>query len=157
VASALTLVVGLGMGFLMQNTMLITQNSAPLRDMGAASGSVTLFRTVGGSLGIALLGSLYTTHLTSTLTSHLGAAGHRLVSGGAQLPPSAVLALPAPIRDAFQSGVVSGLHAVLLGGAVMAAIGFLVAWFVKAEPLRATPTPAPASQNESEDVVVAAN
>jgi hypothetical protein len=136
VASMLTLVVGLGMGFLMQNTMLITQNSAELRDMGAASGSVTLFRTVGGSLGIALLGSIYTTQLTNTLTSHLGAAGHQLIAGGAQLPPSAVLRLPAPIREAFQSGVVSGLHGVLIGGAIMALFGFIVAWFVKAVPLR---------------------
>ncbi|HEX5403339.1 MAG TPA: MDR family MFS transporter [Pseudonocardiaceae bacterium] len=144
VASALTLVVGLGMGFLMQNTMLITQNSAELRDMGAASGSVTLFRTVGGSLGIALLGSIYTTQLTNTLTSHLGAAGHQLIAGGAQLPPSAVLHLPAPIREAFQSGVVSGLHGVLLGGAAMALLGFVVAWFIKAVPLRGS-TPVAAS------------
>jgi hypothetical protein len=142
VASGLTLVVGLGMGFLMQNTMLITQNSAELRDMGAASGSVTLFRTVGGSLGIALLGSIYTTQLTNTLTSHLGAAGSKLIAGGAQLPPSAVLHLPAPIREAFQSGVVSGLHGVLLGGAAMALLGFVVAWFIKAVPLRGG-TPAP--------------
>ncbi|HEY1570145.1 MAG TPA: MDR family MFS transporter [Pseudonocardiaceae bacterium] len=155
VASGLTLVVGLGMGFLMQNTMLITQNSAPLRDMGAASGSVTLFRTVGGSLGIALLGSLYTSHLTSTLTSHLGAAGSKLISGGAQLPPSAVLALPAPIRDAFQTGVVNGLHWVLLGGAIMAAIGFVVAWFIKAEPLRATPAPEPTVETEKDAVPAA--
>jgi EmrB/QacA subfamily drug resistance transporter len=156
VASALTLVVGLGMGFLMQNTMLITQNSAELRDMGAASGSVTLFRTVGGSLGIALLGSLYTTQLTNSLTTHLGAAGQRLISGGAQLPPSAVLALPAPIRDAFQAGVVSGLHAVLIGGAVMAAIGFVVAWFIKAVPLRSSTTPAPEAEKEAEPVAVTA-
>jgi predicted MFS family arabinose efflux permease len=53
-ASLLTTVLGFGMGFLMQNTMLITQNSVPLRNMGAASGSVTLFRTVGGSLVVAL-------------------------------------------------------------------------------------------------------
>jgi EmrB/QacA subfamily drug resistance transporter len=135
-ASALTLVVGLGMGFLMQTTTLITQNSAELRDMGAATGSVTLFRTVGGSLGIALLGSIYTTQLTDTLTSKLGAAGHRLISGGGAIPPSVVLHLPAPVREAFQSGVVSGLHGTLIGGAAMALVAFVVAWFVKAVPLR---------------------
>jgi hypothetical protein len=147
VASGLTVFIGLGMGFLMQNTMLITQNSAELRDMGAASGSVTLFRTVGGSLGIALLGSIYTKQLTNTLTSHLGASGRRLVTGGLQLPPSAVLRLPAPVREAFQSGVVSGLHGVLVGGAIMAVLGFVVAWFIRAEPLRGTPT-APIATSE---------
>jgi EmrB/QacA subfamily drug resistance transporter len=141
-ASALTLIVGLGMGFIMQNTMLITQNSAEPRDMGAASGSVTLFRSVGGSLGIALLGSIYTTQLTDSLSSHLGAGGRRLISSGAALPPSVVLRLPTPVREAFQSGVVSGLHGVLIGGAVMALLGFVVAWFVKAEPLRGGAAPA---------------
>jgi EmrB/QacA subfamily drug resistance transporter len=145
VASGLTLVVGLGMGFLMQNTMLITQNSVDLRDMGAASGSVTLFRSVGGSLGIAVLGSIYTTKLTDSLTSGLGAQGNKLISGGGAIPPSVVLRLPAPIREVFQSGVVAGLHGVLIGGAIMAALGFVVAWFIKAEPLRggAAPTTSP--------------
>jgi EmrB/QacA subfamily drug resistance transporter len=141
-ASALTLIVGLGMGFIMQNTMLITQNSAELRDMGAASGSVTLFRTVGGSLGVALLGSIYTSQLTRSLTTNLGAAGHKLIAGGAALPPSLLPKLPAPIRDAFQSGVVSGLHGVLIGGAIMALLGFAVSWFVKAVPLRGGASPA---------------
>ncbi|HEX4724727.1 MAG TPA: MDR family MFS transporter [Pseudonocardiaceae bacterium] len=143
VASALTVVVGIGLGFVMQNTMLITQNSVPLRDMGAASGSVTLFRTVGGSLGVALLGSIYVSKLTDTLTTQAGAAGAKLVTGGGALPPSAVLKLATPLREAFQSGVVSGLHGVLIGGAAMAALGFLVAWFIRAETLRGGDTSTP--------------
>ena len=144
IASALTLVIGLGMGFLMQNTMLITQNSAELRDMGAATGSVTLFRTVGGSLGVALLGSIYTTQLTNTLTARLGARRRTGWSAAAApIPPSVVLRLPAPVRDAFQSGVVSGLHGTLIGGAAMARWRFVVAWFIKAVPLRGSAPTAP--------------
>jgi EmrB/QacA subfamily drug resistance transporter len=151
VASALTAVLGLGMGFVMQNTTLITQNSVELRDMGAASGSVTLFRTVGGSLGVALLGSIYVSKLTGTLSSHLGAAGSRLISGGGAIPPSVVLRLPAPIREVFQSGVVSGLHGVLIGGAAMGVLAFVVAWFIKAVPLRSGPaTPV----SDSTDAIV---
>src|SRR5207249_2850974 len=75
VASMLTAVVGFGIGFLMQNTLLITQSSVELRDMGAASGSATLFRTIGGSLGIALLGSIYTSRLQDTLAARLGERG----------------------------------------------------------------------------------
>ncbi len=154
VASALTLVLGIGMGFVMQNTMLITQNSVELRDMGAASGSVTLFRTVGGSLGVALLGSIYVSQLTHTLTSHLGAAGGKLISGGGSLPPSVVLRLPTAIREVFQSGVVSGLHGVLIGGAVMALLAFLVSWFIRAVPLRGGPAAAaPAAPELAEPAV----
>lgn len=59
VASALTLLLGIGLGCLLQPSMLITMNSAEPRDIGAASGTQTLLRTVGGSLGVAVLGSVF--------------------------------------------------------------------------------------------------
>ncbi|MYW68528.1 DHA2 family efflux MFS transporter permease subunit [Streptomyces sp. SID8379] len=58
-ASALTLLLGVGLGCLMQPALLITLNSAAPRDIGAASGTQTLLRTVGGSLGVAVLGSVF--------------------------------------------------------------------------------------------------
>jgi hypothetical protein len=123
------------MGFIMQNTTLITQNSVELRDMGAASGSVTLFRTVGGSLGIALLGSIFTSRLKDELTRRLGAgAGARVTSS--HVTPALLHRLPAQVREAFEAGVTSGLHGTLLGGAVLAAIGFGVAWLIREVPLR---------------------
>ncbi|HEY4023159.1 MAG TPA: MDR family MFS transporter [Pseudonocardiaceae bacterium] len=154
-ASALTVVVGIGLGFIMQNTNLITQNSVELRDMGAATGSVTLFRSVGGSLGVALVGSIYTSKLTDTLTSGLGASGAKLVSGGAAIPPSVVLKLPAPIREVFQSGVVNGLHGVLIGGAIMGVLAFIVSWFIRYVPLRGSATPVE-SPETSEGLVTTA-
>jgi EmrB/QacA subfamily drug resistance transporter len=139
-ASALTLVAGLGMGFIMQNTTLITQNSVTLRDMGAASGSVTLFRTIGGSLGIALLGSIFTRRLEDTLTGRLGAkAGNAIASGGTHVTPAMLRHLPAPVQDAFKAGITSGLHGTMIGGAILAALGFVVAWFVREVPLRGGP------------------
>jgi EmrB/QacA subfamily drug resistance transporter len=144
-SSALTLVAGLGMGFIMQNTMLVTQNSVEMRDMGAASGSVTLFRTIGGSLGVALLGSIYTSRLNHALIDRLGSkAGHALTSGGIHVTPAALHTLPAAIRDAFKLGVTNGLHGTVLGGAVLAFAGFVVAWFIREVPLRGSaPAPAP--------------
>ena len=142
-ASLLTTVLGLGMGFLMQNTMLITQNSVPLRNMGAASGSVTLFRTVGGSLGIALFGSIYTQRLTASLTKSLGAAGHSLSSSGAHVPPSALKTMPAAVRHAFQVAVTDGLHGVLWGGVALAFLTFLTTWLVREIPLRSGAAPKP--------------
>ncbi|MEC3953989.1 MDR family MFS transporter [Nocardia sp. CDC153] len=50
---------GAGMGFLMQMTVLIAQNSVAMKDIGAASGVQTLFRTLGGSFGVALFGALF--------------------------------------------------------------------------------------------------
>jgi EmrB/QacA subfamily drug resistance transporter len=149
-SSALTVVVGLGMGFIMQNTMLVTQNSVELRDMGAASGSVTLFRTIGGSLGVALLGSIYTNRLQDTISSHLGSrAGGSLTTGGVHVTPSMLHTLPAPVREAFKLGVTTGLHGVVVGGAVMAAAVFVFAWFVKEVPLRGSGPAAKAPETPS--------
>jgi EmrB/QacA subfamily drug resistance transporter len=145
-SSGLTVVAGLGMGFIMQNTMLVTQNSVELRDMGAASGSVTLFRTVGGSLGVALLGSIYTSRLKDSLAERLGSkAGHEMTSGGGiHATPAVLHTLPAPVRDAFEAGVTSGLHGTVVGGAVLAFAGFVFAWFIREVPLRSgASAPAP--------------
>ncbi|GAA4615478.1 MDR family MFS transporter [Actinoallomurus liliacearum] len=149
VSSALTAGVGLGMGFIMQNTMLITQNSAELRDMGAASGSVTLFRTVGGSLGVALFGSIFTNRLEHTISDRLGPqAAHKIASGGAHVTPALLHKLPLPVQEAFKSGVTSGLHGTVIGGAVVAFLAFLLAWFVREVPLRGSAAKGPKEQLE---------
>ncbi|MFJ8312697.1 MULTISPECIES: MDR family MFS transporter [unclassified Streptomyces] len=139
--SALTFVLGTGLGCVMQPTMLITMNSAAPRDMGAASGTTTLLRTVGGSLGIAVLGSVFTARLSATLTGRLGADGQRL-TGGHALTPALLRDLPTPVRDAFRAAVTSGLHGVLLGSAVLCALAFGISWLVREVPLRST-APAP--------------
>jgi hypothetical protein len=147
-SSALTLVTGLGLGFIMQNTMLVTQNSVELRDMGAASGTVTLFRTIGGSLGVALLGSIFTSRTEDGLAARLGPEqAHKIVSGGTHVTPEILRTLPARVREAFEAGVTSGLHGVVFGGAVLASIAFVVAWFIREVPLRGFATAAPSPED----------
>ncbi|HEY9373228.1 MDR family MFS transporter [Streptomyces sp.] len=124
VASALTVVLGAGMGFLMQSTMLITMYSAPPRDLGAASGTVTLVRTIGGSLGVAVLGAVFTA---------------RLGDADPNLTPEQAHALPEPVREAFRAAVTHGLHGVATGVAVLAALAFAAAWLVQEIPLRRPP------------------
>ena len=53
------LVLGLGMGFLMQMVSLIAQNSVELRDMGVASSARMFFQQMGGSLGVAAFGAVF--------------------------------------------------------------------------------------------------
>ncbi|MFF1381503.1 MDR family MFS transporter [Streptomyces sp. NPDC058308] len=135
VASALTFVLGAGLGCLMQPSLLITMNSAEPRDMGAASGTTTLLRTIGGSLGVAVLGSVYTDRMTDTVTDRLGPDGERL-AGGHELTPAVLHGLPEPVRDAFRSGVTGGLHGVMAGTAVLCAATFATAWLIREVPLR---------------------
>lgn len=124
--SALTLVLGTGMGLLMQSTLLVTINSATPRDMGAATGTATLVRTIGSSLGVAVLGAVYTSRLRS--------AG--MPDGGTAWTPEAVRGMPQGVRDAVRTAVTEGLHGVLAGAALLGAVIFLAAWLMREVPLR---------------------
>ncbi|MFB7554882.1 MDR family MFS transporter [Streptomyces brevispora] len=126
VTSALTLVPGVGMGLLMQSTLLVTINSATPRDMGAATGTATLVRTIGSSLGIAVLGAVY--------TSRLHASG--MPDGGTAWTPEAVRGMPEWVREAVRTAVTEGLHGVLAGAALLGAVIFLAAWLMREVPLR---------------------
>ena len=129
-------VLGAGMGFLMQITMLIAQNSVEMKDMGVASSTSTLFRTIGGSFGVSIMGALFTHRVQDTMAERIGAAASRMSEGTAQLDADGLARLPVPVRDAYQHAVADGSHIVFLVGAAIAVIGFLAAWFVKEVPLR---------------------
>ncbi|MFF4366329.1 MDR family MFS transporter [Streptomyces sp. NPDC001594] len=128
-------VLGAGLGFLMQITMLVAQNSVEMKDMGVASSSATLFRTLGGSFGVALMGSLFTSRVTDTMSERLGPQAAK-ASGSAQLDAASLAKLPEAVRDAYQHAVAAGTHSAFLLGAAIAVLGFVLAWFVKEVPLR---------------------
>ncbi|MEW1686628.1 MDR family MFS transporter [Streptomyces sp. NPDC091265] len=125
--SGLTLVLGAGLGLLMQSTLLVTLNSATPRDMGAATGTSTLVRTIGSSLGIAVLGAVYTSRLHS---------GGMPDGGAAARTPEAVRRMPDEVRDAVGTAVTDGVHGVLVGAALLGAVIFLAAWLMREVPLR---------------------
>ncbi|MFF7680791.1 MDR family MFS transporter [Actinacidiphila glaucinigra] len=133
-------VLGAGMGFLMQITMLIAQNSVEMKDMGVGSSSSTLFRTIGGSFGVALFGAIFTHQVQNTMTDRLGEAAAGATSGSAQMDPAGLAKLAPPVKDAYLHAVAGGTHHVFLWGAVVSVIGFLLAFFVKEIPLRSAPT-----------------
>ena len=116
------------MGFLMQTTMLIAQNSVEHKDLGAATGASTFFRTIGGSFGVALLGAIFTSQVTSTLTE-AGVSGASTESTGG-LTPAVLQTLPPAVQELFKQAVANGTHAIFLFAAVVALAGFVVSWFI---------------------------
>ncbi|WP_078863743.1 MDR family MFS transporter [Streptomyces sp. AcH 505] len=139
VGSLLTAVIGLGVGCLVQNTVVITMNSVEIRDMGAGTGANTLARLIGGSLGVALLGSLFSNRLEDTLADRLGPGGTGKGGGASgDLTPELLRKLPQTVQDAFGDAVTNGLHVVAIGGAVVGVLTFAVAWFIREVPLRDT-------------------
>ncbi|MYZ38176.1 MULTISPECIES: MDR family MFS transporter [unclassified Streptomyces] len=137
-------VLGAGMGFLMQITMLVAQNSVELKDMGVASSATTLFRTLGSSFGVAIMGALFTSRVQDEMAA---AGGAGATQQSAQLDAASLAKLPDAVREAYQVAVSSGTHAAFTLGASVAVIGFVAAFFVKEVPLRgAGPAPAPADE-----------
>jgi EmrB/QacA subfamily drug resistance transporter len=148
--SALYMVVlGVGMGLLMQITTLIAQNSVGPGDMGVASSTRTFFQMIGGSFGVSLFGAIFATRLQNALLASL--PGVHLNASGGQFDPRTILRLPAPVRHDVFLAIANALHGVFILAAPCAAIVFVIGWFVKEVPLRGRePAPAPPQPLESE-------
>src|SRR5882757_6672208 len=116
-------VLGLGMGFLMQTTMLIAQNSVEQKDLGVASSAATFFRSIGGSFGVSLFGTIFVRHLHSDVANRLGGdAADRVTSGGGQVDPTTLGSMPPAIKEAVFHGIASGLSTVFIWAIPFAAV-----------------------------------
>jgi EmrB/QacA subfamily drug resistance transporter len=138
-ASLYLLVLGLGLGLVMQVLVLAVQNAVPYAVLGAATSGVTLMRGVGGSVGTAVFGSLFTHKLTGQLTGGgLPPALEKLLAGGGRLTGAMVAKLPGAARSAYEQAYVNALSPVFRVAAAVALFGFVVAWLLPERPLRAT-------------------
>ena len=138
VADAYLLVLGLGLGMVMQVLVLAVQNAVEYAMLGAATSGVTLTRGIGGSLGAAVFGTIFSTRLRAGLHGVLTGALGRQVAGGGRLTGAQLAQLPAPARHAYQSAFVHALQPVFVVAAGIAAFGFVLSLFLRERPLRAT-------------------
>jgi EmrB/QacA subfamily drug resistance transporter len=127
-------VLGVGMGFLMQVTTIVMQNSVGPRDMGVASSARTFFQQIGGSIGVATFGAIFASRLTHSISAQL--PGIRLNASGGHLNPVAINALPAPIRHGFFTAITQSVTEVFWWTVPAVAVVFVLAWFIKEVPLR---------------------
>jgi EmrB/QacA subfamily drug resistance transporter len=130
------LVVGFGLGFVMQVLVLAVQNAADYANLGVATSSATLFRSMGGTIGVPIFGAIFANKLASNLADKLPPA----VSGSlpSKLGPEQIDRLPAAIREAYVAAYAAALHPVFLIAGGIAAVAFLLAWFLEERPLRQT-------------------
>jgi hypothetical protein len=137
--SAYILLLGIGLGMVMQVLVIAVQNAVDYRDLGVATSGATLFRLIGGSLGTAILGAIFATRLTGNLARMMppgaGGPGGQLSDAG----QSAALAAMSPAaRAAYGAAFTASLNTVFLVAAVVCAIGFAFTWLLPERPLRAT-------------------
>ncbi|MET8091310.1 MDR family MFS transporter [Micromonospora sp. NPDC005220] len=138
VAFGFMVVIGVGLGLCMQSLILAVQNAVSVRDLGAGTSSATFFRSLGGSFGVAILGTVLSSRLTSGLADRLPGAIAQLppqeqaavaASGGTSISindPATILALPGPVRAAIQGAFVDALDMVFLTAGLIAIVAVVV-------------------------------
>jgi len=136
-SAAFMVVLGFGLGMVMQVLILAVQNDVPYEDLGVATAGATLFRSIGGSLGTAALGAVFANRLVAELTSRLPVSAGGLAHAG-NVNPAAVASLPAAIRGGYLEGFSAALGTVFIVAAVAAVLAFTLTWFIREVPLRTT-------------------
>jgi EmrB/QacA subfamily drug resistance transporter len=131
-------VLGFGIGLVMQILILAVQNAAASSDLGAATAANNYFRQIGGTLGSGIVGSLFTSRLTSKVQHMLpaGTAGHlRSVDA---LTPKALAALPPALRHVLVVAYSQALPPIFRYLVPVLAAGFVASFFLKEKRLRTT-------------------
>src|SRR6266576_1925415 len=135
VTGAYMLVLGLGLGLVIQVLVLAAQNSVDYKYLGVASSGSTLFRQIGGSIGVSVFGAIFANQLAGNLVGKLP-PGARVPSSAAN--PAVVKQLPAVLRDPFRIAITDALTTVFLVAAGIAVLAFLLSWLLPEVPLKTT-------------------
>jgi EmrB/QacA subfamily drug resistance transporter len=162
------IVVGLGLGAVLQTYTLVVQNATSRGDLGVATSTTQLSRSLGATLGTAVFGTIMTNGMRTEIPKHLPAQALRgpqaaeLSDGsgvGAVLDPNTLGQLPDAVATGIREGLAAAMHPVFVAGLPIIAIALVATLFIKELPLRTVafaemereaPAPAGATANGTE-------
>jgi DNA-binding MarR family transcriptional regulator len=127
-------VLGLGLGLVIQVLVLAAQNAVDYQYLGVASSGSTLFRQIGGSIGVAIFGAIFANQLAGNLAASLPAGAHVPTSPN----PAALKQLPAAVHTVYATAISDALQPVFLAAAGTAVVAFLLSWLLPELPLKTT-------------------
>ncbi|WP_031025648.1 MDR family MFS transporter [Streptomyces albus] len=131
-------VFGLGLGMVLQVLVLVAQNAVRYADLGVATSGVTFFRSVGASVGVAVFGAIFASRLGGKLADAL--RGMRLPRGltpeALKHDPHSIGRLPPPARRGVLDAYSTAITDVFLYASPLAALAFLLTWFLREQKLR---------------------
>ncbi|HEX7160575.1 MAG TPA: MDR family MFS transporter [Trebonia sp.] len=155
------LVLGMGLGGVMQVLVIIVQNGVAHSELGVATSGATFFRSIGGSFGTAIFGAIFANVLVGNLTNHLHGLSLPAGFGAANATPAALAHLPAAVYQGFVAGYAESIQTVFLIAVPIAALAFLATWLIPQVELRQWAAPAapaaPASETQATAAVDAAS
>jgi EmrB/QacA subfamily drug resistance transporter len=154
VAAAFYMVIlGMGLGAVMQVLVLVVQNAVPYSELGVATSGATFFRSIGGSFGAAIFGAIFSNVLVGNLVRHLH--GAKLPPGlqVASLTPAILDKLPPLVRHGIVAAFAQSIQTVFIIAAPIGLVAFVAAWFIPhVELRRGVGAAKPSSAGSSEPV-----
>ncbi|WP_241255398.1 MDR family MFS transporter, partial [Candidatus Protofrankia californiensis] len=137
--SAAMFVFGLGLGATMQVLVMAVQNAVEYRDLGTATSGATFFRSIGGSFGVAVFGTIFANTLVGNLRHYLAGVGLPAgFSGQAGASPGALAKLPPAVHEGFIRAYAASLHTVFRVTIPIAFAAFILSWLIPEVRLRRT-------------------
>jgi EmrB/QacA subfamily drug resistance transporter len=139
------IVVGLGLGAVLQTYTLVVQNATSRGDLGVATSTTQLSRSLGATVGTAVFGTIMTNGMRTEIPKHLPAQALRgpqaaeLSDGsgvGAVLDPNTLGQLPDAVATGIREGLAAAMHPVFVAGLPIIAIALVATLFIKELPLR---------------------
>jgi EmrB/QacA subfamily drug resistance transporter len=132
---------GFGMGAMMQNLVLAVQNSVDVGNIGAASATIAFFRTLGGAIGVSVLGAVLANSVRDSIVTGVAKLGPKAAAAAQSGGGTGTLDLkdmPGPIANIVRAAYGDGTGQIFLISAVFAAVALLAVLFLKEVPLRTT-------------------
>jgi len=129
---------GIGVGSLMQNLVLVVQNVTVGKNIGSVTSVVTFFRTLGGSSGVSVLGAVLATRVGEYVVrglTELGVPAGAAAGGGGSLN---VAALPGPVQEVVRAAYGDAIGDIFFVAACVSVVTLLAVLFIKEVPLRRT-------------------
>ncbi|MEV8543552.1 MFS transporter [Streptomyces sp. NPDC051572] len=127
------LCVGMGVGMTLQNLVLVVQNTVTLKDIGAASSTVSFFRSLGGTIGVSVLGAVLARHVQDQITHGLASAGLRTTGSATD-----VSAQPAAVQEIIRVAYGDATARIFLLSAGAALLAVVAAILLKPVSLRSS-------------------
>ncbi len=136
-AGSFMALLGIGMGMVMQNLILIAQNDAPAQDLGVATATVNFTRSLGGSVGTAVFGAIMSASLATRLRGGLP-DGTDIDPSAIQGSPQTILALEPEVREVVVTAFSDSVSLVFVVGVPLSIVAFVLMLLVPEHPLRET-------------------
>jgi EmrB/QacA subfamily drug resistance transporter len=143
------LVLGMGIGGVMQVLVIIVQNGVPHSELGVATSGATFFRSIGGSFGTAIFGAIFANVLVGNLARHLHGVSLPHGFSSADATPALLNHLPAAVHAGFVAGYAESIQTVFIVAVPIAALAFLATWLIPQVELKQWPE-ARSAQPESD-------